>query len=103
MNGAKGPNPQVVGKIWDRVVEFEEEQRNAQPIEEPTPTQKIWKPVSDLHLAQQQAFKDMLAAMSRGDLDGAADARKRIQAIEDQQKENHAAARAYVLSKMVDA
>jgi hypothetical protein len=68
--------------------------------EDPTPTQKIWRPVSDLDIAQQQAFRELAEAMSRFDMVKADAARTRIQAIENEQKQAHAAARAYLLQRV---
>lgn len=68
--------------------------------EDPTPTQKIWRPVSDLDLAQQRAFQEMQAAMTRGDLEGAQAAFQRISEIEAEQMRAHQAARQYLLKKL---
>lgn len=67
--------------------------------EDPTPTQQIWQPVSDLDKEQQQAFRDMLDAMNHGDLDAAGKAKQRIEEIEVEQVQAHAAARAYLVAK----
>lgn len=107
--GAAGPNLKAVEMLYQRAKAFEDGQvggcqlsvSSDQSTDDPTPTQKIWQPVSDLDKAQQQAFREMVDAMSRFDVKAAAEARERIQAIEDEQKQAHAAARAYVLDKLV--
>ena len=84
MNTVSGSMSQVSGEQFD----------------DPTPTQKIWQPVSDLDIAQQQAFRDMQEAMTRGDLEGAQAAFQRITQIETEQMQAHQAARAYLLEKV---
>lgn len=71
-----------------------------QPYEEPTPTQKIWQPVSDLDKEQQQAFQALMKAMNNNDLAAAKEARQRIDDIEAEQMRAHEAARAYLLKKV---
>jgi hypothetical protein len=68
--------------------------------DDPTPTQKLWQPVSDLDQAQQQAFQALMDAMTHNDMQAANAARERIAAIEEEQRVAHAATRAYLLKKV---
>lgn len=67
--------------------------------EEPTPTQKIWRPVSDLNEAHLQALRELQSAVTRGDEVGAKKAHDAIQYIEMRQARVHAEARNYLVRK----
>jgi phytoene/squalene synthetase len=73
---------------------------NPEPVDDPTPTQKIWQPVSDLDRAQQKAFQSLMYAMTHNDMETADQARRQIAEIEEQQRVAHAAARQYLLKKV---
>lgn len=68
-------------------------------FDEPTPTQRIWKPVADLNEAHLAALRELQAAASRGDEVGMKRAHDAIQYIEMRQAQVHAAARNYLVAK----
>ncbi len=68
--------------------------------DDPTPTQKIWKPVADLDKEQQRAFLELQEATYSGNTEAAQKAFQRIQEIEAEQMRAHQAARAYLLKKV---
>lgn len=91
MNGAKGPNPVVVGKIWDRVVEFQEEQ---------SMTEKVYQPIVDHGEAHRVAIEKMTAAVAKQDAQAAQQYFFEAQYHEQMQRLAGQEARAYFLSKV---
>jgi len=69
-------------------------------VDDLTPTQKIWEPVSDLDEKHHQAFLELQQAVAHGDEVGMKNAFDAILYIEERQKQAHQAAREYALDKV---
>lgn len=87
----KSPNPQVVGKIWDRVTEW---------VEEQSTTEKVYQPIVDHGEAHRVAIEKMTAAVAAQDAEAANRYFFEAQYHEQMQRLAGQKARAYFLSKV---
>lgn len=68
--------------------------------DDPTPTQRVYRPIATLDAEHRAAFTEMQGALTRGDQEGMKAAFDRIMLIQAEQEIAHRAAREYIHAKI---
>jgi len=93
-HGAAGPNPHAVNAIYDRVAEWQLEQK------EMSTTEKVYKPIVDHYEAHRVAIANMVESIRCGDMQATKAYFDEAEYHEMMQRQAGKEARQYFLSKV---